>query len=815
MKPNRNFPPFAATTVAVTVSLLTSAFAADVTFSTFIATNSADTSWVLTHPAVASINFGGNDVSSFGLVPWEGTRTNGHNPNETYAAVGGYTVYFSQPGVAWGNATQNTFYPTDASASVLHDAAWLPGVGQIDIVGLKVGREYTAKFIIADSRGSSAGRQVTVSAMGANTGSSGTVQYAYTDGQYLVVTATWTADATSISFNPEVAGGVGTQINAIQVMQNPLPPGSDLTWDNGASTGVWNTADLNWTGSAWTNATTNNAVFGATGAGAVTVGEPVTVGNLTFNAAGYSISGSSLSLESSTIATAHPVTIASNLTGSGLIKAGTGELTLNGSLAYTGGTTVSAGSLVVGTGAGFSALNLDSGTTVTAAANDAALTVSGNLTLHDGATLAATGSPNGIFGNIYLPDLGQQVLVTGNATSTISARIHLREIRTFDVADGAAETDLLISGRVDHIPGQAWAALAKSGDGTLRLTAGNGHGGNFLNAGTLVFANDSLGNPGGPWPLAQFNGNATLRWDAGNTQDISTGGELAIADGVVATLDTNGNDVILGSPISVGGSASGNLVKAGAGTLTLAAANNYIGNTYVDEGTLILPAGSQLAFKVSDGAANFVSGSATAVFDGNFNINTAAVSGTAGGIWLLVDRANLTGEIFDANFAVSGFDDGDDDGIWTMTDAKGNWSFDESTGELMLDIGNDYDSWGAPYGLAVGSEDGDLDGDGLTNQQEYAFGLIPNSGASVNAITNPLDKSTGKFSYTRRATPTTTGLTYTIWISEDLATWTEDSGATISQAVTGTVGEVETVEVTISGSLPLSPSRLFIQVRAE
>lgn len=815
MKPNRYFPPFAAKPVAITVSLFTSAFAADVTFSTFTAADSADTSWVLTQPVVASINFGGNDVASFGLVPWEGTRTNGHNPNETYAAVGGYTVYFSQPGVAWGNATQSTFYPTDPSASVLHDAAWLPGVGQIDIVGLTVGREYTAKFIIADSRGSSVGRQVTLSAMGANTGSSGTVPYAYPDGQYLVVTATWTADATSISFNPEVAGGFGTQINAVQVLQNPLPPGSNLTWDNGASTGIWNTADLNWTGSAWTNATTNNAVFGASGAGAIIVGEPVTVGNLTFDAAGYSISGSSLSLESSTITTSHPVTIASNLTGSGLLKAGAGELTLNGSLAYTGATTVSGGSLVVGTGAGFSALSLDSGTTVTAAANDAALTVSGDLTLHNGATLAASGTPNGTFGNIYLPDLGQQVVVTGDATSTISARIHLREIRTFDVGDGAAETDLLISGRVDHIPGQAWAALVKSGDGTLRLTSGNGHGGNFLNAGTLVFASDSLGNPGGPWPLAQFNGNATLRWDSGNTQDISTGGELAIADGVLATLDTNGNDVTLASSISVGSSASGNLVKAGAGTLTLAAANTYIGNTYVDEGILSLPAGSQFAFKVSDGAANLVSGSATAIFDGVFNINTTDVSGMAGGIWLLVDRANLTGETFESNFSVTGFDDGDDDGIWTMTDAKGDWSFDEATGELMLDIGNDYDSWGAPYGLAVGSEGGDLDGDGLTNQQEYAFGLLPNNGASVNPITGALDKSTGKFSYTRRATPTTTGLTYTIWTSEDLATWTEDSGANISQTVTGTVGEIETVEATISGTLPLSPSRLFIQVRAE
>ena len=127
---------------------------------------------------------------------------------------------------------------------------------------------------------------------------------------------------------------------------------------------------------------------------------------------------------------------------------------------------------------------------------------------------------------------------------------------------------------------------------------------------------------------------------------------------------------------------------------------------------------------------------------------------------------------------------------------------------------SDYNTWGAPYGLALGSEGGDLDGDGVKNQAEYAFGLIPNSGSSVNPITSQLDKTTGKFSYTRRATPVSTGLTYTVWTSVDLVTWTLDSAATASQTVTGTAGEVQTVEATIPGTLPLTQAKLFIQVRA-
>ena len=252
-------------------------------------------------------------------------------------------------------------------------------------------------------------------------------------------------------------------------------------------------------------------------------------------------------------------------------------------------------------------------------------------------------------------------------------------------------------------------------------------------------------------------------------------------------------------------------MKAGTGTLTLAATNTYIGDTTIDEGTLSLPVGSELAFKVSDSSGNLVSGSGTALFDGAFNINTAGVSGDNGGIWLLVDVASLTGASFGSNFSVVGFDDLDNDGIWTMTDAKGDWSFDEATGELMLDLGNDYDDWGVSFDLAPGSETDDADNDGLTNEEEYAFGLIPNSGASVNPIAVPLDKTTGTFSYTRRDS-SLTGLTYSVWFSENLTNWTEDTGALEGAAVLN--GEVETVPVTLS---PLAgdplPGKLFIQVR--
>ena len=88
----------------------------------------------------------------------------------------------------------------------------------------------------------------------------------------------------------------------------------------------------------------------------------------------------------------------------------------------------------------------------------------------------------------------------------------------------------------------------------------------------------------------------------------------------------------------------------------------------------------------------------------------------------------------------------------------------------------DYDVWAGSHELS-GSADDDDDGDGLTNSEEYAFGLLPDSPSSCNPMLTPLDTSTGKFLYARREAALT-GYEYTIWTSTDLSLWTEDTGAT-------------------------------------
>jgi hypothetical protein len=148
----------------------------------------------------------------------------------------------------------------------------------------------------------------------------------------------------------------------------------------------------------------------------------------------------------------------------------------------------------------------------------------------------------------------------------------------------------------------------------------------------------------------------------------------------------------------------------------------------------------------------------------------------------------------------------------TVNGMPPGYSLDYATaGVIKLVTGSSaYDTWGAPYGLATGSEGGDLDNDGLVNQQEFAFGLIPNDGSSVNPILVQLDKTTGTFTYQRL---TASGLTYSIWTSPDLSTWTKDTAAIQTPT---TVGANQSVLVTLSATpKPLTATKLFVRVQAD
>jgi fibronectin-binding autotransporter adhesin len=159
-------------------------------------------------------------------------------------------------------------------------------------------------------------------------------------------------------------------------------------------------------------------------------------------------------------------------------------------------------------------------------------------------------------------------------------------LKTVDISNGnvlpsvvsfanTAGNDYILQG-TNGIAGSA--VLLKTGNGKLTVTNTNSHiGGTTISSGILAFASGSLGASG---PITVNGG--TLQWDGANTQDISS--RLTLFNSTTATLDTNGNDVILAS--AFGGGTSGGLAKAGNGILTLSAANTFTGITNINVGTL-------------------------------------------------------------------------------------------------------------------------------------------------------------------------------------------------------------------------------------
>jgi autotransporter-associated beta strand protein len=144
-------------------------------------------------------------------------------------------------------------------------------------------------------------------------------------------------------------GVVVLRIKGSSLANSPLAVPRDLTWDNGAGTGQWNTSARNWTGNRWKNSLPDHAIFGNTGATHVALTEAITVQDITFNAPGFTVSGNTLTIGSDgeTRITANKnASIHSILAGGLLRKFGAATLTLSARNTH-GGTVIESGTLAV------------------------------------------------------------------------------------------------------------------------------------------------------------------------------------------------------------------------------------------------------------------------------------------------------------------------------------------------------------------------------------------------------------------------------------------------------------------------------------
>ncbi|GHT90648.1 hypothetical protein FACS1894101_3310 [Betaproteobacteria bacterium] len=268
------------------------------------------------------------------------------------------------------------------------------------------------------------------------------------------------------------------------------------------------------------------------------------------------------------------ITFDGTITGSGGIdKQGDGTLTLNGTNDYSGGTTVSAGTLSIGDDN-----NIGSGTNTLA-----------------GGTLRLA---NGTYAKNWTLGTGS------NAIEIVS------------VGDTATMNGIL-SGS---------GSFSKTGAGKLTLSGANDYGGSTtVSAGTLALTgNGSIEDSSG----------VTLNNTSGAVFDISTitnsgttikgligggasGGNVDLGD---KTLTVNN-----GGTNSYGGIISGNgsLTKDGAGTLILSGTNNYNGATTINGGVLQLANSAAVSnatsFNTGTTGTTGSTGTLTLAFDGGFD----------------------------------------------------------------------------------------------------------------------------------------------------------------------------------------------------
>ncbi|EBQ6634049.1 autotransporter outer membrane beta-barrel domain-containing protein [Salmonella enterica] len=343
--------------------------------------------------------------------------------------------------------------------------------------------------------------------------------------------------------------------------------------------------------------------------------------------------------------------------GTSLIKQGAGTLILNAENTYTGGTTISGGTLV--------ATNVD-------ALGSGDVTDDATLELNTGGTF-----DNAISGSGQVVKSGDDVLTLSGANSYSGGTLisdgtlvasNVEALGTGDVTDDAT-LELNTGGDFTNNIGGT-GCVEKSGDDTLTLSGSNTYtGGTLISGGTLV-ANDvnALGtgdvtddatlelNTGGDFTnniggtgRVEKSGDDTLTLSGSNTYTGGTlisGGTLVANDvNALGTGDVTDNAALM---LNTGGDftnnigGTGRVEKSGDGTLTLSGGNTYTGGTLISGGTLVATNVDALGSgDVTDNATlelntggdfdNAISGSGQVVKSGDETLTLSGANSYTGG----------------------------------------------------------------------------------------------------------------------------------------------------------------------------------------
>ncbi|EAB8933702.1 autotransporter outer membrane beta-barrel domain-containing protein [Salmonella enterica] len=365
---------------------------------------------------------------------------------------------------------------------------------------------------------------------------------------------------------------------------------------------------------------------------------------------------------------------ANNIGGTGsVVKSGDKTLTLSGSNTYTGGTTISGGTLVVSNVEALGSGDVTDNATLelnTGGDFDNAISGSGQVVKSGDKTLTLSGA-NSYTGGTTISDgtlVASNVEALGSGNVTDDATLELNTGGDFDNA---------ISGS-----GQ----VVKSGDKTLTLSGANSYtGGTTISGGTLVASNvDALGS-------GDVTDNATL--------ELNTGGDFAN---------------------NIGG--TGSVVKSGDETLTLSGTNTYRGGTTISGGTLV-------ASNVEALGTGDVTDNATLELNtgGDFDNNI-------GGTGSVVKSGDETLTLSGANSYTGGTTISGGTLVATSVDALGSGDVTDNA-TLELNTGGDFDNAISGSGQVVKSGDKTLT---LSGANSYSGATTISGGTLIAANVNAL-----------------------------------------------------------------------------
>ena len=261
-------------------------------------------------------------------------------------------------------------------------------------------------------------------------------------------------------------------------------------------------------------------------------------------------------------------------TGGTLTKSGSGTLKLSAANAYTGLTTVSAGTLAVTNSSGLG--TTAAGTSIT---NTGTLDLQGVAIGAEALTMAGT-------------------LKTSTGNSSVDGSVVLNVNTTVDVASGS---QLTLNGVVSGT-----ASLTKQSAGSLILTATNTYNaGITISSGTL-----------------QIGGSGSLN-SGSYTSPIANSGTFQYSSSAAQTM----SGIISGTGAVIKDTASS--------TLTFSAAHTYTGDTTIQSGTLLIGSSGALA---TNYAGNIIN-NATFRYS---TANTGTITGVMSGTGVLIKDTNIS-----------------------------------------------------------------------------------------------------------------------------------------------------------------------------